>query len=305
MARIRSIHPSVWTNERFVSVSRDARLLLIGLWGESDDKGAFEWKPIQIKMRLCAGDDVTLASVSGWLAELQDADLVQRYELDGSEYGAVRNFCKWQRPKKPNDIHPMPQQFRTYCGCSGEGSEPDADITHTQTEPVPNQFPTSGEKPPQRKEEGGRRGDRKEEPSLRDDAAVAARVAREPDARDRLWSVGLTALQAMTGLPGPRARALLGRFVKTARDDCSIVSAVLDEAAAVRPFDPVPWITEALKARTDAREGLGDKLAREFGFSFDDLPKTADFLEIIDNERPPSGYPQLANPTQTPDAADC
>ena len=47
MARIRSVHPGLWTDEAFVSVSMTARLLAIGLWNQCDDQGAFEWKPIQ------------------------------------------------------------------------------------------------------------------------------------------------------------------------------------------------------------------------------------------------------------------
>ena len=32
MARIRSIHPGIWTDEAFVELSALARLLYIGLW---------------------------------------------------------------------------------------------------------------------------------------------------------------------------------------------------------------------------------------------------------------------------------
>jgi hypothetical protein len=31
-----------------------ARLLLIGIWSEADDRGVFEWKPATLKMRLTA-----------------------------------------------------------------------------------------------------------------------------------------------------------------------------------------------------------------------------------------------------------
>ena len=187
MARIRSVHPGLWTDERFVTVSRDARLLMIGLWGECDDKGAFEWKPLQIKMRLCAGDDVTLAAINEWLAELEGANLARRYTIGGTEYGAVRNFCKWQRPKKPNDLFPMPPEFRTYCGYGASetesGSEPDAIKPGPGSPPVPNQSPTGGEKPPQRKEEGGKeggRGEEKKETSLRDAKKAIERGCRLP-----------------------------------------------------------------------------------------------------------------------------
>lgn len=41
MSRIRSIHPGLWTDEAFVSLSPMARLFLMGLWNECDDMGSF------------------------------------------------------------------------------------------------------------------------------------------------------------------------------------------------------------------------------------------------------------------------
>lgn len=115
---------------------------------------------------------------------------------------------------------------------------------------------------------------RKKESVLRTSAVGAV---KEPDARDRLWAVGLPALQAMTGAPGPKARGMVGRLVKAARDDCALVLTVLQEAESVRPIDPFPWLMEAIMARTDRREGPAEQLARELDFSFDSLPRASDF----------------------------
>ncbi len=69
-------------------------------------------------------------------------------------------------------------------------------------------------------------------------------------ARDQLWGPGLASLQAMTGLPGKRCRALLGKLTKIAKDNCAMVSSVLEEAAEIRPVgDPIAWITAALHKR--------------------------------------------------------
>jgi hypothetical protein len=113
--RIRSIHPGIWTDEAFVSLSPHARLLLIGIWTEADDKGAFDWSPLKLKMRLLPGDMVETGAL---LQELVDCGLVMQYDFAGKSYGAVRNFAKWQRPKKPNDIHPMTETARLYAGHS-------------------------------------------------------------------------------------------------------------------------------------------------------------------------------------------
>lgn len=142
MARIRSVHPGLFTDEAFVSCSPMARLLLIGLWTEADDQGVFEWKPLTLKMRLLPADNADAAEL---LDEVATNGIVQRFEVDGKAYGAIRNFRKYQRPKKPNEVHPLPPEFRTYVGLMDQSSEP-----------VPHQSPTKGEKSPQMEDGGGR-----------------------------------------------------------------------------------------------------------------------------------------------------
>jgi hypothetical protein len=148
MARIRSTHPGQWTDEDFVQCSPLTRLLVLALRNEADDHGVFEWKPLTIKMRLFPVDNV---NVDEMLAEAEKFSQIQKFEVDGKSYGAIRNFCKYQRPKKPTYIYPLPNSMALFVACSD-----------TSTEPVPHQFPTSTEKSPQRKEEGGREGGREE-----------------------------------------------------------------------------------------------------------------------------------------------
>ena len=147
MARIRSVHPSFFTDEAVVSCSALARLLYIGLWTDADDQGVFEWKPLQIKMRLLPGDN---ADAGALLAELTDAGLIHRQDVGPKPFGFIRDFRRFQRPKKPNQTHVLPDELRSYVGIDGDTSEPEED----KPEPVPHQFPTSGEKSPQM-EDGG------------------------------------------------------------------------------------------------------------------------------------------------------
>ena len=100
MARIRSIHPSIWTDENFVSLTMASRLFLIGLWGEADDYGIFEWKPVGLKMRIMPADTV---DASALLAECEHSGFIVRIEREGRPYGVVRNFRKFQRPKNPSE----------------------------------------------------------------------------------------------------------------------------------------------------------------------------------------------------------
>lgn len=142
MARIRSVHPGLWTDESFMELSDGAALLLIGLWTEADDNGVFPWKPKTIKARI---RPASTEPVEPALEELRDAKFLACFVVEGKEYGAIRNFRKFQRPKKPNSIHPLPNQFRKFVGLDGESSEL-----------VPNQFPTATEIAPQMEDVGGR-----------------------------------------------------------------------------------------------------------------------------------------------------
>lgn len=107
MARIRSVHPAQFTDEAWVSCSAMARLLFIGLWTDADDRGVFEWRPLQIKMRLLPADHI---DIGGLLDELADAGLLRRFE-DGASYGAIKDFQKYQRPQKPRAQYPLPDEL--------------------------------------------------------------------------------------------------------------------------------------------------------------------------------------------------
>lgn len=67
-----------------------------------------------------------------------------------------------------------------------------------------------------------------------------------PDARAELWGVGLPILRGLTGKPEGPSRAMLGRLLKAARDDCPCVLRALQEAASLRPMDPIAWLTKAV-----------------------------------------------------------
>ncbi|GAA4475534.1 hypothetical protein [Gluconacetobacter asukensis] len=147
MARIRTIHPGLYTDEAFATLSMAARVLIIGIWSHADDGGGFEWKPLTLKMRVFPAD---MLDVTPLLEELVQNDIVMKYDVDGKTYGAVRNFGKWQRPKKPSRFVPMPEHVRNYARTNedekGDGSEPEDKSgpvndpkSETSSEPVPNQ----------------------------------------------------------------------------------------------------------------------------------------------------------------------
>lgn len=163
MPRIRSIHPGLFTDEAFVSVSDAAQIFYVGLLTEADDHGVFEWKPISLKLRLRGA---SLKPVDGLLEELVAAEKIVRFESGGRHYGAIRNFRKFQRPKYPNGVHPLPDHLRSYVGLT----ESIPEIDGVDEPPLPPNagdepadtasFPRSAEKSFQREEILG--GDKKD-----------------------------------------------------------------------------------------------------------------------------------------------
>jgi hypothetical protein len=157
MSRIRSIHPGIWTDEEFMGLSAYARLLLIGLWTEAWDDGVFEWKPLTLKARIFPVDPVDVAAL---LAELLDAGVIARIESGQKQPGVIKNFQKYQRPKKPNSSGLMRDEWLDYVGAKAVPEASDED----SSEPVPNQFPTGGEKSPQMEDGGWKREDEQNTP---------------------------------------------------------------------------------------------------------------------------------------------
>lgn len=236
MSRIRSIHPGLWTDEAFVSLSPLARLLFVGSWNECDDKGCFPWSPLKLKMRVLPADNI---EASDLLAEMETAGLVRRYEFDGKLYGVVRNFARYQRPKKPNDLYPASAEILLFAGF-------DAEQATLKASPVPNQFPTEGEIRPQMEEGGGNRS------SEANASGAVAPPLSAADITKAVWDNGKMILKA-AGHDDRSAGSIIGRFRKTYSD--SQVLTVLSRCQAEQPSEPVEWITKALQGERARASG--------------------------------------------------
>ncbi len=162
-----------------MSLSLLARVVLPGLWTECDDQGLFAWKPQTLKARLLPGDNADMTLV---LAELEAADFIRAFSHGGKPFGAMRNFRKYQRPKKPNQVHALPAELRGYVGLSDEISPP-----------LPHLFAAAEELPAQREEEE-KEGREETTDTARDadfedfwKAFDPPKNARKPDAK-RAWA---------------------------------------------------------------------------------------------------------------------
>lgn len=147
MARIRSIHPGLTSDEAYMSMSMTAKAAWTPLWMQCDDHGIFEWKPIVLKALIFPADNVDFAAV---LSELERLGCVRRIDIGGRPHGVVRNFAKYQRPKNPSYRHfkpeELPAEVGNFIAIKGAG-----------TPALPQSSPSPTENPPQMKEEGGKR----------------------------------------------------------------------------------------------------------------------------------------------------
>lgn len=293
MARIRSVHPGLFKDENFMDLVEQSPLgcvFLVGLWGQADDKGAFQWKPRTLKAEIFPGGS---CDVSVMLEALVALNFIKQYEVAGSHYGAIRNFGKYQRPKKPNNIYPMPLEFRIYAATSeesteledddgGGGTEPPQSKTHISTEldapevqassvPIENLWGSGTEISPQMEDGGGREEGKKErKSSLR---SPRASPSENPDF-EAFWK----AYPRKTGKGA--ARASFAKAVKK-----TSVPVIL-QAIANQQFDhrerfipyPTTWLNQE---RWLDEQAQGDPVLRAVGlFEADNSEDIPDFLRL-------------------------
>jgi hypothetical protein len=230
MARIRSIKPEFWTSEQVTECSIAARLLFIGIWNFCDDAGRIGASPKQIKALVLPSDDMTVENVRGLIHELERNGLVLRYAVDDKEYLQVTGWShqridKPQPAKFPPPPATLQDRSKSIPGTFQDG-EDRRGIEHSQV----ISLPTVERKP------------------------STAPQAAQTDFRGDLFERGRTAVEAMTGMPAPKARTLIGSWLKLANDEAVIVLEAIDAASEARPADPVPWIRRTIESRMRTRD---------------------------------------------------
>jgi hypothetical protein len=100
MARIRTIKPEFWEDERLGALSIPARLLYLGLISMADDSGRFRASPVLVKAHVFPYD--VKPDVSAWMGELAKAGRVVRYSVEGESYGWLPKFAKHQKIDRPS-----------------------------------------------------------------------------------------------------------------------------------------------------------------------------------------------------------
>lgn len=107
MAKIRPLHPDIWTDEDFISLSAFARLLFMGLWGHACDNGHLEDRSNTIKLRILPADDVNAAEL---LREIEASGLIHRgggwVTIPGAETRWKVDKRYFRKCKKPGCAKP-------------------------------------------------------------------------------------------------------------------------------------------------------------------------------------------------------
>ncbi|HBB18403.1 MAG TPA: hypothetical protein DCZ97_15910 [Syntrophus sp. (in: bacteria)] len=133
MARTRMIKPEFWDDEKLAKVSRDARLLFVGLWSNSDDYGVVKGHPAWLKNRIFPYDEIPLEIFDGWLAELAAIRVIIPFLHNGERYYHIRNFSRHQTINRPSGTrNPAPPE--TPSDDPGVPKDPDRSQGAAQTD---------------------------------------------------------------------------------------------------------------------------------------------------------------------------
>lgn len=113
--RIRSVKPEVHLDEALWDLEEKTGLPIfrafVGLWNYGDREGRFEWRSRALKAVILPYWRGEMELV---LDALNDAGFIQKYEVDGRVFGAVRTFAKHQsvNHKEPESSLPAPPTTR-------------------------------------------------------------------------------------------------------------------------------------------------------------------------------------------------
>lgn len=133
MARIRSVHPELCTDDVMARLPAEVERTFVRLWTHLDDEGRCVDNPQLIKAALLPlHDDVTVADVDEHLDELAAVGLLRRYEANGKRFLTVKpeSWKQWQKPRHryeskfpPPPVRPTSDLRRTDVGPASAGEE--------------------------------------------------------------------------------------------------------------------------------------------------------------------------------------
>lgn len=97
MARIRTIKPEFWEDEKLAKFPVHARLLFIGTWNFADDNGALLANPVLMKSHIFPYEDIGISTISEWIDMLVENGMLIRTTYNGKDYLVIRKFLIHQK----------------------------------------------------------------------------------------------------------------------------------------------------------------------------------------------------------------
>ncbi len=109
MARIRTVKPEFWDDEKLARVSRDARLTFIGMWNHSDDYGVVKGHASWLKHQIYPYDELKVEQFQKWLDELQTIRVILPFQVNDEKFYYIPKFQEHQVVNKPSkQRNPLP-----------------------------------------------------------------------------------------------------------------------------------------------------------------------------------------------------
>ena len=102
MARIRTVKPEFFDDEKLATISLQARLVFIGLLVHSDDYGVVKGHPLWLKNQILPYDDISLPDFTDLLQELVTINCIVAFCHSGEQYYHIRKFSEHQKVEKPS-----------------------------------------------------------------------------------------------------------------------------------------------------------------------------------------------------------
>ena len=142
--RIRSIKPEFWESESLGRVSREARLLFIGLFSCCDDVGRARASSRLLASRLYPYDDDAFKKLPGWISELEKQGCIRLYQVDGESYLDIPKWQNHQKIDKPSasklppfdDVREDSRVFEKDCLGTGNREEEQGEVSETVVDEV-------------------------------------------------------------------------------------------------------------------------------------------------------------------------
>lgn len=100
MARIRTLKPDFWTDEKVVEAPIEARLFFVGMLNFADDAGNLQRSAKKLKMQIFPADTIDCEPL---IQALIEVGLVVEYSVNGDKFLHIKGFSKHQKINRPSE----------------------------------------------------------------------------------------------------------------------------------------------------------------------------------------------------------